>query len=262
MRIRNFIRFCLFTLAVTSGMQVFAGEPSANEPLVETVELGQSANLPPDDSDPLVRTVELNFDSQGGASSVDLATYLYYMEITDHISAPIQGRWVPYTNEVEQVLVDDFRRLWDTGFLDDLSIDVVDEPYSNGVIGKHITFRFEERARVKIYTFEGSEELDRADIDTAMSENGMSIRLDAFLDQRMIQQVEALLRTMFSAEGYPFAEVSHELSDLPGGPKVVQLTFNMSESAKVHIEEIDFVGNEDLSDGELKSQMEQIKERW
>ena len=262
MRIRNFIGFCLGALAVTSGMPVFAEEPSAAEPLAGTVELGQSANLPPDDSDPLVRTVELNFDSQGGASSVDLETYLYYMEITNHISAPSQGRWVPYTNEVEQVLVEDFRRLWDTGFLDDLSIDVVDEPYSNGVIGKHITFRFEERARVKIYTFEGSEELDRADIDTAMSENGMSIRLDAFLDQRMIQQVEALLRTMFSAEGYPFAEVSHELSDLPGGPKVVQLTFNMSEGSKVHIEEIDFVGNEDLSDGELKSQMEQIKERW
>ena len=262
MRIRNFIGFCLVTLTATSGIPVFAEESSANEPLVETAELGQSSNLPPDDSGPLVRTVELNFDSQGGASSVDLETYLYYMEITNHISAPSQGRWVPYTNEVEQVLIDDFRRLWDTGFLDDLSIDVFDEPYSNGVVGKHITFRFEERARVKLYTIDGSEELDRTDIDTAMTDNGLSIRLDAFLDQRMIQQIEALLRTMFSAEGYPFAEVSHELSDLPGGPKVVQLTFNMSEGAKVHIEEIDFVGNEDVSDGELKSQMEQIKERW
>ena len=58
---------------------------------------------------------------------------------------------------------------------------------------------------------------------------------------------------MFSAEGYPFADVSHELSDLPGGPKVVQLTFQMSEGPKIHVEEIEFVGNQELSDGDLKA---------
>ena len=37
-----------------------------------------------------------------------------------------------------------------------------------GVLGKRVVYNFEERARVKIVTFEGSEEIDRADIDTAM----------------------------------------------------------------------------------------------
>ena len=263
MRTREFLGVCLGALAVFV-VPVVAGEPLPNAPAVATAAEGVQPQTvqPPDGSPPVVKTIELNFDSQGGASSVDGETYLYYMESKNHLSAPSQGTWVPYTPAFEQILVDDHRRLWDTGFLDDLSIDVVDEPYDNGVIGKHVTFRFEERARVKIVTFEGSDEVDRTDIETAMQENDLTIRIDAFLDQGRVQQVEGLLRTMFSAEGYPFAEVSHELSDLPGGPKVVQLTFQMSEGAKVHVEEIEFVGNQELSDGDLKGQMKQIKERW
>ena len=269
MRMRDFSAVCLSALCVLSVAPLRAAEPSAaeTEPAVAAeAEAGQPQGVPqpPDGSPPVVKTIELNFDSQGGVSSVDIETYLYYMEIYNgnHFSAGTQGRWVPYTDTIDEILVEDFRRLWDTGFLDDLSIDVVDEPYGNGVIGKHITFRFEERARVKIFTFEGSDKLNRSDIESAMQENELSIRLDAFFDQGRVQQVEALLRTMFSSDGYPFAEVSHEVSALPGGPNVVQLTFNMSEGPKVHVEEIDFIGNEELSDGDLKGQMEQIKERW
>ena len=90
----------------------------------------------------------------------------------------------------------------------------------------------------------------------------MGIRLDSFLDLSKVRQVEGLLRSMFSANGYQFAEVSHELTALAGGPKVVHLTFQLDEGPKVHIEEIEFVGNEEIDDGELKGQMEQIKERW
>ena len=263
MRMREFLGVCLGALAVFV-VPVVAGEPSPNAPAaVNAAEGGQPQTVqPPDGSSPVVKTIELNFDSQGGTSSVDGETYLYYMESKNHLSAPSQGRWVPYTAAFEEILVEDHGRLWDTGFLDDLSIDVVDEPYNNGVIGKHVTFRFEERARVKFFTFEGSDEIDRTNIETAMQENDLAIRIDAFLDQGQIQQIEALLRTMFSAEGYPFADVSHELSDLPGGPKVVQLTFQMSEGPKIHVEEIEFVGNQELSDGDLKGQMKQIKERW
>ena len=222
----------------------------------------QPAPLPPEGSAPLLRTVEFNFDAQGGVPGVEMETYLFYTEITNHLSAPTEGLWKPYTEATEQVLLEDFRRLWDTGFLDDLSIEVVDQPYSNGVMGKHVIFRFEERARVRTFTFEGSDVLDRGDIDTAMTENGLAIRLDAFLDPGMLRQVEGLLRAMFSAEGYPFAAVMYEVSEIANSTKVVQLTFELEQGPKVHVEEIEFVGNSELSERELKGQMKQIKERW
>ena len=221
------------------------------------------ASLPPADSPPLFRNIELRFDAQGGASGIDASTYVYYMKVTEYVSDSTQGRWTPYDETIEQILLEDFRSLWETGFLDDLSISVVDdEPYDNGVLAKRVIFQMEERERVKTVTFEGSDELDRADIADAMNETGLAIRLDSFLDLSKVRQAEGLLRAMFSGKGYQFAEVSHELTAVAGGPKVVQLTFHLDEGPKVHIEEIEFIGNEELNDGELKGQMKEIRERW
>ena len=222
----------------------------------------QTSPLPPEGSPPLVQTVEFDFSAQGNQTNVPPATYLYYIQITDHISAPSQGRWVPYTPETEQLLREDFRRLWNTGFLDDLSIEVRDSPYPNGVMGKHITFKLEERQRVRIVTFEGSDELDRADIDTALQESNLQMRVNAFLDLGKVRQIEALLRMMFSAKGFEFAEVTHSAQELAGSPKTVELRFDLDEGPKVEVHEIEFVGNDNISDGELKGQMENIKERW
>ena len=106
--------------------------------------------LPPEGSPTLLKQVELRFPTQGNVGGVDYDTYLYYMEIKDHISLPSQGKWVPYSEETEQIVLDDHQRLWDTGFLSDLWIEVVDEPYANGVPAKRVIFNLEERERVKI----------------------------------------------------------------------------------------------------------------
>ena len=101
--------------------------------------------LPPADSPALVRFVEISFPAQGDVSLIEPATYLYYIQTRP--SRPSVGEWTPYDRD--RVLAD-FRRLWATGFLDDISIGVKDVPYENGVEGKHVIFRLEERQRVKI----------------------------------------------------------------------------------------------------------------
>ena len=245
--IRTSLRLALLSVFVASSPGVAQPPPAA---------------LPPEDSPPVVRTLEFDFSAQNNESNVPYDTYFYHMRITDHVSAPSEGRWVPYTEETEQLLRDDFRRLWDTGFLDDLSIEVKDSPYANGVIGKHITFKFEERQRVKIVSFEGSDKLDRTDINEAMNETELVIRLDSFLDLTRVKSIEGLLREMFSATGYEFAKVSHELVELPGSAKTIQVVFNLEHGPKVQVQKIEFVGNTQIEDGELKGQMKHIKERW
>ena len=221
-----------------------------------------SSLLPPEGSPPLLRTVQVLFPTQGNISSVDPQTYLYYMEVANYVSLPSQGKWVAYTEEIEDIIKADFHLLWDTGFLDDLWIEVLDEPYENGVLGKRVIYNFEERARVKIITFEGSDEVDRGDIDTAMRENDLAVRLDSFLDLGMIGRVTGLLSFMFADKGYQFAEINHEITELAGGPKTVQLTFHMDEGPKVFVDNIGFVGNEVMSDRTLRGKMENTKQRW
>lgn len=238
-----------------SAEEAEAIEPSAQQP-------GLESPLPPEDSPDLLRTVQVAFPTQGNVSSIDPQTYLYYMEVPNHRSLPSQDKWVPFTEETENLIREDFQRLWDTGFLNDLWIEVVDEPWENGVVGKRVVFNFEERERVKFVTFDGSEEVDRGDIETAMQENGMGIQVDSFLDLGQIKRVKGLVKFMFADKGYQFAEINHEVTSLPGGPKSVQLTFHMDEGPKVFVEDISFVGNEAMSDGKLRGQMKNTKERW
>ena len=238
--------------------QAVAAEPSRPAPSAAAAQSPQ----PPLDSPRLLHNVELRFPNQGGVSMVEPQTYLYYMQIGNHVSRPSEEVWTPYTEEMEEIVLADFRRLWDTNFLDDLWIEVVDDPFENGVEGVRVIFNMEERQRVKVVSYSGSDELDRGDIEEKLQEAGIVIRLDTFIDPRVVSRVEAALRLMFSEKGYQFAEVSHDITAVAGGPKLVHVTFHMNEGPKVQIKKIEFVGNRAMSDRTLKRKMKSTKERW
>src|SRR5262249_32133291 len=172
-----------------------------------------AARVPPENSAPLVRFIEIAFPSQGNVSLIEPQTYLYYIQTRP--SRSTEGIWVPYD---EASVLNDFRRLWATGFLDNLWVDVTDEPYDNGVIGKHITFNLEERQRVKIVDYVGSSKIETAKIDEKLKEADAQIRLDTFIDAALVRKVEGIIRGMMAEKGLQFAAVTHEISELPGGP--------------------------------------------
>ncbi len=243
---------CVSPSSAQQTPSLFGGQAQAEQP----------ASLPPDGSPTLLRAVELRFPTQGNVASVEFDTYLYHMQIREFVSLPSEGRWVPYSEATEQVAIEDHRRLWDTGFLNDLWIEVIDDPYPNGVEAKRIIYNLEERERVKIITYEGSDELKTEDILLNMEEQNVTLRLDTFLDPATIRRVEGVIRFLFAAKGYMFADVEHTIESVPGGPNLVKLTFQMDEGPKVQVEEIDFIGNVAMSDGRLKRRMRNVKERY
>ena len=233
----------------------------AAEPVVFGEQQPEAA-LPPSGSPALFRSLEIRFPTQGNVPTVEIATYLYYMEVDDEVSLPSQQRWTPFDAALETLLLEDFERLWATDFLNDIAIEIVDDPYPNGVEGRRVIFLLEERERVRIVTFNGSDAYDRTEIDEAMESVGIELRLDTRVNPGVIRTTEGLLRQMWAEKGYEFAEISHELEPLPGGPKMVELTFEIDQGPKVEIHAIDFVGNEAISDRTLKAQMTNTKERW
>ena len=58
---------------------------------------------------------------QGDASTVESETYMYYIKLRP--SQPSQGIFVPYDEAAEQTMLADFKALWATNFLEDLSIE-------------------------------------------------------------------------------------------------------------------------------------------
>src|SRR6187402_1724746 len=112
------------------------------------------AVLPPAGTGPIVYLIAPCFEAQGNTSLVDIQTYLYYIQF--RASRPREGVWVPWDEAAEQAIRDDFKRLWATNFLDNLSIEAADYTFSNGVVGKLVTYQLEERQRVKNVDYVGS----------------------------------------------------------------------------------------------------------
>ena len=217
------------------------------------------ANLPPAGSGPVIYLIAPCFPAQGNAPNVDAQTYLYYMELAKKPSQPSQNIWVPWNAQAEQTAVADHKRLWATGFLSDLSIEATDYTFSNGVIGKLVTYNMEERERVKIVNYEGSKQIDRAKIDEQLRARSIELRLDSFLDNGTIRRIETVLREMMAEKGFTNAQVSHTVTAVAGGPKLVNVTFTVGEGPKIKIRSIDFVGNVAKADGTLKRKMKDNK---
>ncbi len=206
-----------------------------------------------------VWTLELCFDRQGNASTVETETYLYYIRLKDLVSRPSAGVWVPYNEAAEQTIVNDFKALWATNFLEDLSMEVTDHTFPNGAVGRMVVYRMEERQRVKVVTYEGSKQIDHTKIGEQLREREIEVRTDSFLDEGVVRRVEGVLRGMMAEKGFTDAQVTHTITPVAGGPKLVNIAFNISEGPKIKIRDIDFAGNSAIGDGTLQRKMKENK---
>jgi outer membrane protein insertion porin family len=209
------------------------------------------AQLPPADGGPVVYLMGVCFPTQGNVSAVESETYLYYIQLRP--SLPSQGRWIPYDEAAQDTMRGDFRRLWDTSFLDDLRIEVDDYVFANGVVGKMVSYVMEERQRVKLVNYEGSRALDRSKLEDALQEKKVELRLDSFLDEGTLARVSRIVRDMLAEKGFPNASVRPVVKALPGGPKLVGVTFTIVDGPRIAIRDVAFVGNRAVGDAQLLS---------
>jgi hypothetical protein len=103
----------------------------------------EPSTLPPANAGPVVYMVAPCFERQGGVARVAPADYLRNIQLPP--SRPSQGLWVPYDSGAERVIFDDFQRLWANHTLAELSVEIRDYRFSNGVIGKLVTYNITER---------------------------------------------------------------------------------------------------------------------
>ncbi len=211
---------------------------------------------PPAGSGPVIRTTELRFHPVN-ESIIEAQTYLYYIQTP--MSRPADSVWVPFNEQIEQSLLEDFKRLWATSFLDNLWIETLDEPFENGVQGKRVIYHMEERPRVKIVDYTGSTKVERTKIDEKMKELGIALRLDSFLDQAVVKRVQGIVKSFMADKGYEFAEVTSSVEPLPAGPKLVKVVFDVKEGPKVKVRTLNFNGNVAVGDGTLARQMKGTK---
>jgi outer membrane protein insertion porin family len=236
---------------------VWAGQAVPSAPAAPAAQAPAAPRMPPPGTGPVIRNLQLRFHPVD-ESLIDPQTYLYYIQTQPSRSS--DGVWVAYDEGAEAKIRDDFKRLWGTNFLDNLWVESIDEPYPNGVMGKRIVFNMEERPRVKIVDYTGSSKVERTKVDEKMKEVGVALRLDSFLDEAAVRRVKGIIAEMMAEKGFQFAEITSSIEPLPGGPKLVKVTFDVQEGPKVRIREVDFVGNTAMGDGTLRRKMKETKQ--
>ena len=138
------------------------GPPAAQAPAPEVIatnacgtQLAMPAALPPAGSPPFIWARAL-FPTQGHMPNVETETYQYYVKLRS--SVPSQGIFRTWDEAAEEVARQDFRTLmFDTNFLEDMTVEVTDHVFPNGVVGKMVVYKMEERQRVKIVDYQDDE---------------------------------------------------------------------------------------------------------
>jgi outer membrane protein insertion porin family len=150
-----------------------------------------------------------------------------------------------------------FRRLWDLGIFEDLSIESEDGPGG----GKVLIVKVKERQILSSVTYEDNKVLTRTAIEDGLKERKVSLELGKPLDRKDIFDAAQTIRDLLGAKGYldPVVRTRLEASTQTS----VGVHFLIRPGAKTKIKEIEFVGNGVFSDRQLRGAMKLTKPyRW
>lgn len=162
-------------------------------------------------------------------------------------TATLRARIFSHAGDVydEEALDRDFHALWNTGFLDDIRLEVSDAPNGN----KIIVFYVREKKLVRSIDYKGLSSVQQSDVLDAFKKEKVGLSIESQYDLVVIRRAEVVLQELLAAHGKMFATVRHRTRNIP--PNSVALTFIVVEGPKVKLGDIKFTGNTVFSDRQL-----------
>ncbi len=137
----------------------------------------------------------------------------------------------------------DLRAIYKMGFFEDISIESEDTP-----TGRIVTFIVNEKPSITKILFEGIKKGKEKDL---LEEAG--IKRYTIFDRNEIRQSINRLKEYYFKKGYYNVEITEKIEELPDN--AISLTYEINKGEKVYITEINFVGNSEFDDDDLKDNM-------
>lgn len=135
----------------------------------------------------------------------------------------------------------DLRALWQMGFFEDIRIEA--EPADgDGVV---LIFAVEEKPAIRKVLVSGNSEINLEKINEVLD-----LKRAAILDIGKVKTNRAKIQDLYREKGYYLASVDYDVR--PVNEAEVDVWFLVDERSKVEIRGINFVGNEKISDEELR----------
>lgn len=130
------------------------------------------------------------------------------------------------------------RALYDTELFEDVTL---------AREGDTLIVRVKERPEIASFSIEGNEQIGGEELKETLAEEGLA---EGELYKRaLLDQLELELRRQYYANGYYGVRIDTEVTELGGNR--VDISIQIEENKVATIEDINIVGNEDFSDGEL-----------
>jgi outer membrane protein insertion porin family len=144
---------------------------------------------------------------------------------------------------VPELLTQDVRELYGSGFFDDIEVDL--ERLSEGVV---LRFQVRERPSVSAVTFEGNTEIENEDLV-----EGIELKTNTILSPPAVRRSIQKIRDLYAEKGYFLAEVESETKPLKNNE--VEVKFKIREQSQVSVKRVTFIGNHSISSEELRALM-------
>jgi outer membrane protein insertion porin family len=169
-------------------------------------------------------------------------------------SATLRARIFSHDGDVydENALERDFMALWNTGFLDDIRLEVTD-----GKAGKIVTFFVREKKLVRSIDYKGLSSVQTSDVLDRFKERKVGLSIQSQFDPVVIKRAEVVLQQLLAEHGRQFASVHARTRNIP--PNSVALVFIVVEGPKVKVGNVRFQGNTVFSNHALVRAMKYSK---
>ncbi len=142
-------------------------------------------------------------------------------------------------------LTRDLRRLWQTGFFDDIRVEANETPE-----GVEVIFTVVEKPRLY---------LRRIQFEPKNEKRPIALEPGTPVDKALAHQLAGALRQRFIEDGYAEAAVSAEL--VPAGVKQVDLLFRVARGPRTIVGDVRFTGTLALSEKELRRALQATRTR-
>lgn len=150
----------------------------------------------------------------------------------------------------------DLKELLSLNFFDKSATRVFTEPGVRG--GVNVIFEVREWPIIRDLQFEGNKALPESDILKAFREKRAGISKESVYDPVKARNASRIIRELLAAKGYPNAKINIKEEEVSATS--IAVTFDIDQGNRSRIVKIEFEGNENFKDGELRGALQLVKE--
>ena len=230
---RRCLELCLNVLAVCVLALVSPGSFAAQQPAGSNPNQQATQQQAQDQSAAKPPTVEVRFEGNRRIRSDTLRARIFTKD-GDPYNADELNR--------------DFQALWNTGYFENITLTVEDDPRDPTV--KIVTFHLQERPTIRRINYKGNKSVSESDILDRFKDRKVGLSVESQFDPTKIKKAEVVIKELLAEHGRQYATVKATYEKVAASNAVV-LTFNIVEGPKVKVGKVTIVGNHAFSSRRL-----------